>query len=491
MPELKAAPAPVWPFVRFCLTMLALVLLVGAAILWNDWIRWSVVGPLVAAAAIMLALFIYLRRLERGWPYFELGAFYVAILFLYIAYPIVLYIVNGYRFPEYGDWRLIAVEHRPEALGTLTWWYVLYLFCFCAAYVLVRGRRVLREHFRVRPPEPGSATIIAIVLLLIASRMFFVVLGFFYDLSASSYGERYLVFRQFPHFLGQIAAQIQGVEITLEMMLAVALCCGTRRHRIILAFGLIALVGYHFVHMGARVELFVVFLAAVATYHFTVARIPFRWMAGAAVTGFVIMAFIGAARQMNTFSFKDLGNKMAAATEFESILGNAVDLKYINQISGGFLDRPNLYWADVLAIVPQQLMPIPKESPSFWFVRTYYREHYEAGGGLAFGLLAEGVMGHGWVEMIWRGLLVGALFALFHRLLTRPNVGVGYLMFYIWMIAWCYQTIRTGTFSLLMLLNYRFLVPLLAWKALAMLIRRGKRVAQVLGAPPRPRRLAA
>ncbi|HEX6178587.1 MAG TPA: hypothetical protein VF057_09515, partial [Thermoanaerobaculia bacterium] len=473
------------------LTMLAFVFLGGAAIVWNDRIRWSVVGPLVVAVAIGLAMFVYLRRLEHGWPYFELGAFYVAILLLYIAYPIVLYIVNGYRYPEYGDWRLIAVEHRPEVLGTMIWWYVLYLASFCAAYVVVRGRRVLREHFRVRPPEPGSATILAIVMLLVGARLFFVVLGFFYDMSAASYGDQYLVWRQLPHFVGQIAAQIQGIEITLEMMLAVALCCGSRKHRTILALLLLALVAWHMIRPGSRTELFVVFLAAVAAYHFAVARIPFRWMAATAVTGFGIMAFIGAVRQTTTFEFRDIGNKMAAATEFETILGNAVHLKYVAQVPGAFIDRPNLYWADLLAAVPQQFLPFPKETAALWYMRTYFREQYEAGGGLAFGLLAEGVMGHGWVEMIWRGLLVGALFALFHRLLTRPNVGVGYLMFYIWMIAWCYQTIRTGTFSLLMLMNYRFLVPLLAWKALAMLIRRGKRVAQVLGAPPRPRRLAA
>lgn len=466
--------------IRFALVWMAVVILCGVAWVYWDSIVWSIVGPLALSALITLGFVLYVRRVGGAMPYFEIGVFCAGITFLYCAYPLAVYVLNRYSFPEWGDPRLYSMRFRPDELGSLAWWYVLYLACFCVAYAVARGRGTMRSLLKVTPPD--GPMIGAIVVLLIGTRLFFGVLGRFFDLTSTSYTDAYLVYQRLPLLLRQIAMHVQGIDLTLQMMLVIALCCARRkRYRIILALVLLVTAVSHLVFPGARVHLFAVVLAAVAAYHLTIRRIPLRWIVIGAAVGFVLLLAMGLARQEGSRSLRALTSGGAGQiTEFEIIFGNAVDLKYIKYLSGGFIGQANLYWSPFFALVPQQLLPITKDLPGNWYVREYYPTYYALGGGLAFGLLSEAVMGYGIVEIVWRGLLIGVLFGLLHRRLARGQVSVGFLMFYIWVTVWSYQTIRTGTLAPLVLILYHFIVPLLGIFILGAVLRRGRYVARRL-----------
>jgi len=467
---------------RAAILWLVAVIVGGIAYFRPKMIVWSVVGPLLACAVLTFAFVTFLRWIEDAVPYFEIGVFYAVIVFIYCAFPLLQYIANGYSFPENADARLILTQHRPEALGALSWWYVVYLACFCVAYVLARGRRPTVLPLNV--PQSDASTLAAIAILLIGASAFFAVLGWFYDMSTSSYLEQYLVIQRLPPFVRQVAAHVRVMSLNLEVMLVIALCCARRRrYNLILAAFLAWTVISRVVWPHARLELFSILLAAIAAYHLVVRRIPFRWAAAGALTAFIALLALGPIRASR--SLQDVRSQMSVQTEFSIIFGNAVDLKYLQNLSGGFLAKPNLYWSGVLAMVPQQLMPIAKDTPAEWYARGYYPEYYRTGGGLAFGVLAEAVMGFGIWEVVWRGALIGALFGLLHRTLGRGRVSLALLMFYLWMIVWCYQTVRTGTFALLMFVVYHFLTPLLGITVLAAMLRRGRRAARSLAAPPR------
>jgi hypothetical protein len=85
--------------------------------------------------------------------------------------------------------------------------------------------------------------------------------------------------------------------------------------------------------------------------------------------------------------------------------------------------------------------------------------------------------------MLWRGALIGVLFALMHRFLYRPRVSPYFFMFYIWLAVWSYLTLRASTFAPLMLIVYRFVVPALAIMFLTLLLRRVRRRVVPAGAP--------
>lgn len=470
--------------VRAALLWLVLVVMGAVAYFRPQWIVWSVVGPLLAGALITFSFVMYLRRIEGGIPYFEIGVFYAVIVFVYCAFPLLQYIVNGYSFPQNGDIRLFLMQRRPDALGVLWWWYVLYLACFCGTYALARGRRRVVTPLNV--PQPDAPTLAAIAILLIGTWAFFAVLGWFFDMSTSSYLEQYLVIQRLPPFVRQIAAHVRVMSLNLQAMLVVALCCARRRrYNVILAGFLAVTVISRIVWPHARLELFSILLAAIAAYHFVIRRIPFRWAAAGGLIAFVALLALGPLRVSTSRNWQTIKSEMSLQTEFSIIFGNAVDLKYLQNASGAFLNKPSLYWSGILAMVPQQLTPIVKDTPAEWYAREYYPEYFRTGGGLAFGVLAEAVTGYGIWEVIWRGALIGALFGLLHQRLGRGHVSLALLMFYLWMIVWCYQTVRAGTFALLMFLLYHFLTPLLGITVLGGVLRRGRRAARHLAAPAR------
>jgi hypothetical protein len=468
-----------WQFVRLALLWFVLASMAALAWVYSELIVWRVIAPLIADVVIISVFLLYLRRVDRAVPYFEIGAYCGAITFLYCAYPMILYALHGYTYPELADGRLYMLRNRADDLGALAWWYVLYLLCFCIAYVAARGREPLRLPLKISRPD--GAVISAIVILVVSVRLFFIVVGVFYDMSASSYFDEYLVYSRLPLLLRQVTVHLKMIELTLQMMLVVALCCAPRkRYRIMLAAVLMITCIAHLLWPGARVGLFAVILAAVAAYDLTVRRIAFRWVILGAAIGFVVLAVMGTARHARGVPGRGLSRIVIEQTEFEVIFANAADLKYMKELSGGFLDKPNLYWAGFLALVPQQFLSISKDTTAGWYVREFYPEYAQMGGGLAFGVLSEAVMGHGLIELVWRAALVGVALGFLHRRLMRREVSFTFLMFYIWLMVWSYQTIRSGTFAPLILILYQFVAPLLGIIILSAVLRRGRRVARRL-----------
>lgn len=450
------------------------VVVAALAIVYRESIRWNVAAPLIATAVIVLLFLLYLRGIEKTLPYFEIGAFYVAITAIYIIYPLLKYMLRGYRY-DTGDIRILALQYQPETLVAMEWWYVLYLISFCLAYAIVRGRRPVQGRLVVT--GTGWTMITSILLLFTGARLFFVVLGIFFDMRVTTYLESYLVIQRLPLVVRQIAAQVQGIDLTLQLMLIIALTCARgRAFRILkVSFLLITLVS-NLLAPGGRIQLVAIILAAVGAHHLVVRRVRLRLMIAAAVLGFLSLILMAAIRTNGTFELAALKARLSDHTEFEVIFGNGLDLMYLQKASGIFLDKPNLYWSGIFAIIPQQILPIVKDNAGDWYVRTYYPEYFESGGGLAFGVLSEAVTGFGWPELIWRGAVVGIAFALLHRGLYRRQVSAYFLMFYLWVTVWSYLTVRSGTFSLLMLMTHRFLPPAAAIALLSLLLPRGRAV---------------
>lgn len=488
MTSLTISPAPATPEVRkrpmtslgalralgwLCLLSVA----AAVGFVYRDSVRWSIVVPLMAAIVVVIAFLRYLRGIEGTVPYFEIGAFYVVLAGLYATYPILKYVLQGYRY-ELGDQRLIALQHYPVGLAILEWYHVAYLISFCVAYALMRKRRAVQGRLHVTAPD--WPMIASVLLLLTGAKLFFIVMGIFYDLRVGSYMESYLVIQRLPLVARQFAAQVQGIELTLQIMLVVALTCAKRRgFRVLLIAFVVLTTLSHIIVPGGRIALVAVILSAVAAHHLSVRRVQLRWLLLAAVGGFLLMEVMGIVRTDQAVGGFELGRvtqRMSEEyTEFEVIFGNAIEMKYWRNASGIFLDQPNLYWSGLFAVIPQQLLPLEKDTPWVWFTRTYYPDYYEMGGGMAFGVLAEAVAGYGWPEMVWRGALVGVLFGLLHRLLYRAKISPYLFMFYIWLMVWSYLTLRSGTFAPLMLILYRFVAPAAAIWMLCLLLRRARR----------------
>jgi hypothetical protein len=437
-----------------------------------------IILPLLAALGVVGTATVALwDRRGGGLPVFEIGMVYVVVVSLYTVYPFLGFVVNGLRYSPMNDGRLYVAQPRPEELGLIAWYYVAYLACFVAAYVLVRGRA---SDLGVLSLPVDRPTVFAVIFLYVAVAAFFFFLGLLYNLRAESYAESYLVSRRLPLILAQLANHLAGIRFTLELVLLAAMFANYRRWWPVIAGWLIVQIALAFVHLEGRTAVMLLLLAAAVMYHRIVRPIPLKMAAVASLAGLALFVGLGQLRQGSGYAGGAAGGNpvFGRSSEFEVILANAYDLQRLQE-RGAVGDLPMAFHFADLLVIPQQLLAFDKVEPATWYVSTFYPEYAATGGAYAFGTIAQSVLGGGWLDVMARGAVLGVLLGLVHRCWARRPSRLWGFVFYVWATVLVYHSFRNTTFSLLGLFLFRFLPAMLAVKVLVELwgkIPRGPRL---------------
>jgi hypothetical protein len=135
--------------------------------------------------------------------------------------------------------------------------------------------------------------------------------------------------------------------------------------------------------------------------------------------------------------------------EFTALFINAVDLRQRFEDGYAAEFRFAFYLVDVIRLIPSQLLGDFKIDPATWYVETFYPDYFDAGGGLAFGLMAESAAGFGAPEAFLRGLLLGWAYAALANRLTRNGSSILKIYIYVWLVVMSYQSFRDTTFTLI------------------------------------------
>jgi hypothetical protein len=104
--------------------------------------------------------------------------------------------------------------------------------------------------------------------------------------------------------------------------------------------------------------------------------------------------------------------------------------------------------------VPQQLLPLKKIDPSEWYLDVRGFKDQTA---YVFGVIAQSVIGFGFLELVLRGAVIGILFAWAQRWYARHSSSFLPTLAYLWLCVWSYYTFRASTFYLLSPIIYRLL----------------------------------
>ncbi len=443
------------------------LLLVGAVATEQNL---PVVLPMVTATGVAGVFCWSMWRRERGgFPYFEIGLVYVAIVWLYSVFPLVGFLANGLRYTPFNDGRLFAARPTPAEVGWIGWYHVAHLASFVVSYLLWRGRVRPREPVL---PRPDRATVLAAVFAYLMIGTYFLLLGWYFDLSAKTYMETYLVSRRLPLELAQLANHLGGAKFPLELVILAALFAGYRRRRLLIAAWIAVMVAATFIQLGSRTELVLLMAAGAMMYHHAVRSLRFWHVATFGVSGLSLFLLLGFLRAGGLSTLTgDVNPIFGYGTEFENNFANAYDLSRL-KAGGAVRDLPlAFYLADLLALVPQQLLPVTKISPGVWYVSTFYPAYAAAGGGLAFGTIAEAIVGAGWVETMGRGAALGLLIGQVHRWYARRRPTFWGFVFYAWATMLVYQSFRGTTFLVVLLFVYRFVPVVIAVKLVASVLR--------------------
>lgn len=413
---------------------------------------------LLPAAAIIVVFAAFVAEMQRRTPgepvLFDLGVVFAAVVTVYAMYPLLTFIVNGLTYTESNN-RLYQAMPTPEEVGKIAWYYWIFLTSFAIAYLVTRGGTRRSEGWA--PKRLGRESIIAFVLLFVIAKVFLWGVGIFYDITYESYSESYLIFGRLPLIIGQIAGRLGGVIRVLNMALLLALFQDYRKYRWIIWTWLGAQVAATFLYLGARTEAVLLVFSATIMYHYLVK--PIRW--GPALCGALVamILFLIAGDLRSAVGREQTAkplNVLASNSEFEELFANAHDLDR-RKLDGDIEPLPaTFHFADFLSIVPQQVLPFQKVQASTWYVETYYPAVREAGGGMAFGVISESIVGLGMPELVLRGALVGWLLALFARRLSLRRPTAWSFLFHIWLITGCYQILRYTTFSMLPMFVWGF-----------------------------------
>jgi hypothetical protein len=395
-------------------------------------------------------------KFRDGAP-LSVGLIYALILFVYATYPIAIYLLLGGYYTPLNDARLYSEQPTPDTVNKIGWYYSIYLATFVAAYVAAGHRSSFIEH---RLIEVRKSTVWAVFVVMLLLRLTSISIQLLWAQRGDDYLASYLKYSHLPLLAQQIIGHVDGIGVVASIAAVVVSCADWRRYRWLVGSWILGECLVLLMGLGSRTQVALLCLALLVSYHWLHRRLSLSVIA--AWSGLLLVAFLGVGflRAASISGAPGVATEvLAGSSEFEALFANAVDLDRIDQ--AGDLDRGELglapYTGGFVGLIPRQLLPFEKMDLASWYVQTYYTGFAEAGGGLAFGAIAESIAGAGVFDILWRALLAGVFFAWVDRMLTRERLSVWAFVFYVWIISSCYQVFRGGTFALVPLFVYRFL----------------------------------
>lgn len=430
----------------------------------------SVVWVIFTLLALGALSFVLLSS-RGGVAPLEIGSVYLAVVLLYALVPLIFYLLLGGTYTPFNDARLYSIAPSARDVSRIGYYYLTYAASFVLAYLCVRGSRSVE---RTRYTEPDAATLFALITILIVLRFFLLLANVLFAEGVTSYIGTYTRFNHLPLLAQQILGHLGGMSLTVGVAAIVAAAGNWLRFRVLVLSWLAVEAIVLAVGLGARTAFFVLCIALVVSLH--IRHRPFRTVSLIILGGLLVFVFLllGVFRSGTSEGLEGPIVAIArTASEFESLFANAIDIDRL-KLNGDLENSTVLiaaYLGDIFALFPQQMLPFEKVSLPDWYVTTHYPEFAESGGGLAFGAIAESIVGNGMIDIILRGVGIGIIYGAIERACNRGFVSYWKCVLYVWMVCFCYQTFRSTTGSLLPMFAFHFIPSVIAVRMLAYLLR--------------------
>jgi hypothetical protein len=166
---------------------------------------------------------------------------------------------------------------------------------------------------------------------------------------------------------------------------------------------------------------------------------------------------------------------LAAENEFQGVWATGFDV-YERKLQGTLGDVPwQLPFSDFYYLVPSQLLPFEKIDVQSWYLQVSGAE-----GGLMFGVIAQAIVGLGWIQLIFEGILLGYLAAKLHRWYVKRSERFWPIIFYLFCCIWTYYSMRQSCLAVLSFIEFEFLPAMISVGLLTVLVRGAHKQARKL-----------
>ncbi len=401
----------------------------------------------VLSSQIILGLLLlwYLTRIEGQVPVFDLGFILIFFTILYCAYPLFAFVMTGFQWAETSDYRLRTYDVSALALAEFSLHHLTYIVGLIVGYLLLRKRSVPIANLTAKA-QVSRLTIVIVLLFYVSIVTYFQILGLLSPI-------------ELPYIVLQINNNLSSIKFVLSIALMYYGFSHWENKWLRMAVIGYLLFQLSFMLMGyhGRTYFFLTMIAAFMLYHRLVSAFTFKqalFLFGIAFMLFIFWGF----KKANIFHYFGEYSMWAATNEFTSLFGTAYDLYmrkevvetlphdiYIyEKVLKSLPDVPvSLYFNDLLLLIPSQFLPFEKWSTSQWYLEVIGLRG--TGVGMMFGVISQGIVGGGMIELLLRGLFLGGAVGLFHNWYIR-KAGLFWMnVAYVFIAVRIYDTYRAGT----------------------------------------------
>jgi hypothetical protein len=438
-----------------------------------------VVAPVFSALLIGLVFWLTLNERRGETPLADLGAVTVLALVCYTIMPPLHFIISGMTHSINSAYQFYILTPTAEEFSELSWWYVIYLATFVIGYLVTDSNtsetnsNIIAKHLNVISVNRSIIRIFVILLIAISLSLFaFEMLldmnvSGTYDISVmydsqAKLQNAPLLFRQLYSIMGP-----GGLLSIVKYGLIIVIFVNWRKsaYRYALYIWLLLLIARSILWTGARTELVLSSVLCAVMYHHFIKPLRLTFIIPA---GFVLLLLFGALGilrgganlQENIKKFEGDTNFMeqvvaGSSGEFEVLFAGTYDLLQMKK--KGILNDVPLQFAffEIIMIIPQQLLPFEKIDVQSWVISQSANPGY-----FMYNPIAQSIMGYGWVELVFRGLLLGFVFAKIRIWYMRNASKYWPTLYYFYLITISYYMIRsTAIYVLIVITLFRF-IPL-------------------------------
>lgn len=385
----------------------------------------------ITTASFILFVWLWSLQFRPTLSYVDPAILFQFVVVLYTVFPLLTMAVYGYQFGRAGDNRLYHISLDDRIIAEVWICANLIMAGFGGAYLLCRKSRM--------PSLPDKDRAVSSALWIGFAISFTVLVGVSLVRGTGEYLEEYRFIADLPVLVVQIL-NINSSLFNAALFGLLAIYFRTNP-RIAVALALVAIT-FFLLTTQARVSVVLVAAGAfISADHFR-RRFSPALLAVCAALGLIAFLAAGLFRE-GLEAFSDA----AGRTEFTAVFITALDIRQLYVIGSTADMNANLLFSDLLRLVPQQIIWFEKVDPATWYVSTFYPYYAEAGGGLAFGMMSESILGGGGPAGFVRGLALGAVLSVILNFLTaRPSIWR--VIIYMWLVAALYHSFRDTTFTL-------------------------------------------
>ena len=403
--------------------------------------------------ATIIAFIVLLKSQPVGRrTIFEPGVLIVGFFSLCYLLPTLAITFGGNILP----WVNMASVEMISLYGFV--FMLAFLFFYKTMKVVSRVRVLPRKSISIRW-SPRSYFIGFILFFTIIK----VILVYYGVNKSGSYIEQYLVRRSIPQIIAQSLNLLNCFQWMFIYLLLLSVFVPSARKHSRYFLLVVAFVLFCDMWLSNSRSHFVAFVIVLgAAYNF------YKRPIGLKKELVFVFLFISI---MGVFSFKRVvsGSVMNANLvnilipgEFVSIYHNAMSLMSLSGTSDFVQPPGSSYLQALIAFIPKQFNS-SKWDLGTWYVREYFPGYYEAGGGLAFGIIPEALVNWGLISIVFQAFIIAALFrcAYFSACRTKSSPSDIRPLFYLFCFFISYHEIRSNSFSIFSSMFLGFIVPFL------------------------------